>query len=54
MQVQNLGMGQFAPTMIPWQNMQNYAATIGQPTILSKGSSSGSSRGKGKSASGGK
>lgn len=46
--MQNLGMGQFAPTMVPWQGMQNYAATVGGPTVLSSGSSSGSSGGHGK------
>lgn len=51
--MQNLGMGQFAPTMIPWQGMQNYSAAVGAPTILSAGQSSGQGHGKGKSTSGG-
>jgi len=51
--MQNLGMGQFAPSMVPWQGMQNYAATIGGPTVLSSGAGTGSSHGKGKSTSGG-
>jgi hypothetical protein len=48
--MQNLGMGSFAPTMMPWQNMSNYANVIGSPTVLSSGSSygSGSSNSKGK------
>lgn len=46
-QVQNLGLGTFAPTMMPWNAMQNYAATLGNPIVLSNGSGSGSSKGKG-------
>jgi hypothetical protein len=47
--VQNLGMGSFAPTMIPWQNLSNYSNVVGAPTVLSKGTSvsSGSSSSKG-------
>jgi hypothetical protein len=47
--MQNLAMGQFAPTMIPWQNMSNYSNVVGAPTVLSKGTSvsSGSSNSKG-------
>lgn len=44
-QMQNLGMGSFATTMMPWQNMQNYSAAVGQPIVL--GSGSGTSSGKG-------
>ena len=53
-QMQNLGMGSFAPTMMPWQNMSNYANSIGSPTVLSSGSSSGSSNAMGMGAGGGK
>ena len=52
--MQNLGMGSFAPTMMPWQNMSNYANSIGSPTVLSSGSSSGNSNAMGVSAGGGK
>jgi hypothetical protein len=41
--MQNLGMGSFAPTMMPWQNMSNYANSIGSPTVLNSGNSSGNS-----------
>ena len=44
--VQNVGMGQFAPTMMPWEALANYAATIGAPTVLSSGSSQGSGNSK--------
>lgn len=53
-QMQNLGMGSFAPTMMPWQNMSNYANSIGSPTVLNSGSSSGNSNAMGMSAGGGK
>jgi hypothetical protein len=53
-QMQNLGMGSFAPTMMPWQNMSNYANSIGSPTVLSSGSSSGNSSAMGMGAGGGK
>lgn len=45
-QMQNLGMGSFAPTMMPWQNMSNYANSIRDPSILSSGNSSSSSNAK--------
>jgi hypothetical protein len=45
--MQNLGMGTFAPQMIPWQNLSNYSNAIGSPTILSNGNSSSSSKGGG-------
>lgn len=51
--MQNLGMGSFAPLMMPWQGLQNYAATIGSPTVLSSGRGYGSGSGKGFSTSGG-
>ena len=53
-QMQNLGMGSMAPTMMPWQNMSNYANSIGSPTVLSSGGSSGNSSAMGASAGGGK
>lgn len=52
--MQNLGMGSFAPTMMPWHNMSNYANSIGSPTVLSSGSSSGNSSAMGVGAGGGK
>jgi len=51
--MQNLGMGSFAPTMMPWQNMSNYANVIGSPTVLSSGSSSGSGNSNSKGKGGG-
>lgn len=36
-------MSQFAPTMMPWNNLQNYSAAIGNPTILTNAYQSGSS-----------
>lgn len=45
-QMQNLGMGSFAPTMMPWQNMSNYANSIRDPNILGSGNSSSSSNAK--------
>jgi len=53
-QMQNLGMGSFAPTMMPWQNMSNYANSIGSPTVLNSGGSSGNSSAMGVSGGGGK
>ena len=38
-QMQNLGMGQFAPQMAPWQAMGAYSGAIGAPTVLGSGSS---------------
>lgn len=37
--MQNLGMGGFAPYMMPWQAMSNYANVIGRPTLVGSGSS---------------
>lgn len=51
--IQNLGMGQFAPMMVPWDMMSNYAAAIGSPTVLSSGQGSGNSKAMAQSASGG-
>jgi len=39
---QNLSMGQFAPGMMPWQALGEYANTIGRPTVLGSGTQSGS------------
>lgn len=54
-QIQNSVMGNFAPYMVPWQNMSNYSQTLGGPVVLGSGSSrnSGNSMGGGKGASGG-
>lgn len=52
-QQQNLGMGQFAPSMAPWQAAGQYASNIGRPTVLGSGSAGGSSDSKGKGLSGG-
>ena len=49
--MQNLGMGQFAPYMAPWQMVSPYSNAIGRPTILSSGNMFGNSSGK--SVSGG-
>ncbi len=51
--MQNLGMGQFAPSMAPWGAAGQYASTIGRPTVLGSGSGqmSGSSDAKGKGLS---
>lgn len=51
--MQNLGMGQFAPMMMPWQSMGNYANVLGQPTVLGSGSMAGDSDSKGFSMAGG-
>jgi len=51
--MQNLGMGQFAPSMAPWQMAGQYASGIGRPTVLGSGQSSGSSDAKGFGLSGG-
>jgi hypothetical protein len=51
--MQNLGMGSFAPGMMPWQNISNYANALGSPTVLNSGSSSGNSNAMGMSGGGG-
>ena len=51
--IQNLGMGSFAPTMIPWQNMSNYSNVIGSPNVLSNGSSATNSNSSCKGGGGG-
>lgn len=52
-QMQNLGMGQFAPSMMPWQSMGAYSQALGAPTVLGSGTMSGSADANSKSASGG-
>jgi hypothetical protein len=52
--MQNLGMGSFAPGMMPWQNISNWANALGSPTVLNSGSSSGSSNAMGMGGGGGK
>jgi hypothetical protein len=44
--MQNLGLGTMAPASAGWGNMQGWANAIGSPTILTSGSSNGSSFGK--------
>lgn len=51
--MQNLGMGQYAPIMMPWEAMGNYSNIIGGPTILGSGSSNASSDANGFGLSGG-
>lgn len=50
--VQNLGMGTFAPLNAVWDSIKNYADTIGAPTVLSSGGSQGNSSSKGGGAYG--
>jgi hypothetical protein len=52
--MQNLGMGSFAPGMMPWQNISNWANSLGSPTILNSGNSSGNSSAMGMGMGGGK
>lgn len=54
-QYQNNVMSNFAPYMLPWQNVSQYKNAIGTPNVMSSGSSSnsGSSMGGGKGGSGG-
>jgi len=42
---QNLGMGAFAPSMMPWQAAGAYGQSVGGPTVLSGGSEYGGSFG---------
>lgn len=51
--MQNLGMGQFAPSNAPWQAASQYANNLGGPTVLGSGSGFGDSDSKGLSGSGG-
>ena len=53
-QMQNLGMGGFAPGMMPWQNISNWANSLGSPTVLNSGNSSGNSNAMGMGGGGGK
>jgi len=41
--MQNLGMGQFAPYMAPWQMSGQYSNQMGSPTVLGSGGGGGSS-----------
>ena len=52
--MQNLGMGGFAPGMMPWQNISNWANILGSPTVLNSGNSSGNSSAMGMGGGGGK
>lgn len=52
-QMQNLNMGQFAPSMAPWGAMQGYTGAIGAPTVLSSGSGTMSGDSSSKGMSGG-
>jgi hypothetical protein len=49
--MQNLGLGTMAPASAGWGNLQGLSNAIGQPTVLSSGSSQGSSNGSGWNAS---
>ena len=42
-QMQNLGMGAFSPYMVPWDMMGQYTNTLGAPTVLGSGKSTGES-----------
>lgn len=46
-QLYQMPMAQFAPTMMPWQAMGQYANIIGRPTILGSGVMRGDSSSKG-------
>lgn len=45
--MQNLGLGTMAPASAGWGNFQGLSNAIGQPTILSSGTSTGSQSGSG-------
>jgi len=49
--LQQLGLGQFAPSMAPWDAFNNYSNALGTPTVLSSGKGSGSSFAMGQSTS---
>lgn len=51
--MQNLGMGSFAPSMVPWQSMGQYANVLGRPTVLGSGTSTGTSDSKAMGGGGG-
>jgi hypothetical protein len=53
-QMQQAGLGQFSPYMVPWQMAGQWGNTMGGPTVLSSGNMSGSSSGKSKSGGVGK
>lgn len=42
-QMTQTAMSQFAPAMMPWKNLQNYSAAIGNPTVLTDSFQNGSS-----------
>ena len=42
--MQNLGMGQFAPSNAPWGAAGQYSAGLGDPTVLGQGSGNASTR----------
>ncbi len=45
--MQNLGLGQFSPYMMPWQQIGAYQQAIGAPTVLGSGTMFGDSSSKG-------
>ena len=45
--MQNLGLGVMAPAAAGWGNFQGLSNAIGQPVVLSSGSSTGSQSGSG-------
>lgn len=49
--MQNLGLGTLAPSTAGWANINGLGSLIGQPTVLSQGSSSGNSNAKSKGSS---
>jgi hypothetical protein len=51
--MQQIGLGQFTPQMMPWQPMGAYQAALGAPTILSSGQGQGSANSSSKSIGGG-
>lgn len=51
-QLANLGMGQMAPFMAPWQAAGAYASALGRPTVLGSGTGTSSSSAKGFGTSG--
>lgn len=51
--LQDLIMGRFQPSMMPWQNASSWSNVIGDPITLTSGQSSGSGKGKNASIGGG-
>ena len=47
--MQNLGMGTMSPYNVPWDQMNQYANVMGQPTVLGSGTQTSKSSGGGKS-----